>query len=242
MTLVQSWIDSLALLKPKNLQLFVMVTIKSIIEAYKLYVRYFWWLLLIIVICFFIAPDYLVSFKNRDTISLASYATILGIVRSLYGILFLAVCFITRPSIVQKNCNYLRTHYKKIIVYWLLWFVLMTASSVWMILVPLFIVSSYSSGYIFSVLFFADSEGGLKSFLFSLWNALKMIVYNCPLLLIMGICFYLPVLIFNSIFFISPLMKHIIAAILLPIGVCTYTNIYIKKLHDQFDLYFNRAQ
>src|SRR5579872_3199647 len=114
MTLLQSWADSLTLLKPKNLQLFVMVTIKSIVEAYKLYFKYFWWLLLVMPLFLFVAPDFVVAHyvaTHNDSVTLAYYLTLLGIATSLYGILFLAACFLTRPSILQKDCSYLRTEF-----------------------------------------------------------------------------------------------------------------------------------
>jgi len=56
------------------------------------------------------------------------------------------------------------------------------------------------------------------------------------------LCFSVPVVFFGKLFYISPLMKIVIESFLMPIGVCTYTNIYIKRLHDQFDLYFKQPQ
>src|SRR3989304_215348 len=38
-----SWKDGLTLLLPRNLKLFALVTLKSIIECYKIYFKYFWW-------------------------------------------------------------------------------------------------------------------------------------------------------------------------------------------------------
>ncbi len=230
MTLLQSWADSLTLLKPKNLQLFVMVTIKSIIEAYKLYFKYFWWLMLLFYLSLFFMTSIFTSIMLQGgsdfLIHVIVYSKMLGILPALlYGMLLLAACFVTRPSILQKDCQYLRTQYRKIFLYWLL-------------LVPLYM--SYSPWYLFFILFFADSEGGFKSFLFSMWNALKMVVYNLPLVLIIGFCFGMPAVIFNFVFFINPLMYGVVSTLLLPIGVCTYTNIYIKRLHDQFDLYFKQ--
>jgi small-conductance mechanosensitive channel len=161
-------------------------------------------------------------------IHLDVYSKTLGILPALlYGALLLAVCFVTRPSILQKNCQYLRAQFRKIFLYWLL-------------LLPLYM--SYSPWYIFFVLFFADSEGGFKSFLYSMWNALKMIVYNLPLIFIISFCLGIPVVVFKFIFFVNPLIYSVASVFLMPITVCTYTNIYVKKLHDQFDLYFNRAQ
>ena len=222
MTLVQSWVDSLTLLKPKNLQLFAMVTIKSIIEAYTLYLRYFWWIFIGMVICYFLLID-------PDTTARGVTLSVLVLSQFFYALLFLAACFVTRPSIMRKDWKYFTSKQAVLCIAYcsLLIFVVGSGLSPWSI---------------FLVLFFIDSDLRPKSFFLSMWNALKMVIYNYPLIVIMGICLYLPVLIFDNTFFINPLLRNIIAALLLPIGVCTYTNIYIKKLHDQFDLYFNKPQ
>src|SRR6266404_7718448 len=175
MTLVQSWVDSLQLLKPKNLQLFVMVTIKSILEAYKLYFKYFWWLLLAMPLFLFITPSNSIQ-----------YIMLLVFNCFLYGILFLGTCFITRPSILQKDCSYFRVQFKK---------------NLWSVLfIPLLLILSDLPWPVFLVLFFADSEGGFKNFLFSMWNALKMVIYNLPLILVM--MFFLAVI---NLFFYCPI-------------------------------------
>jgi hypothetical protein len=243
MTLIQSWIDSLTLLKPKNLQLFAMVTLKSIAEAYKLFIKYFWWLMVLLMVLFFIAPDYMVALRARDIPSIAHYISLAGLAYILYTLLFLSVCFATRPSIEKKNCHYFRGQYKRFIFYWLLWVVLFMVSAIKNLPVtPLFLITSYSPWYIFMVLFFADSAGGLKNLFLSMWHAMKMILFNFPLLAIMGIAFYVPIFIVGKYFFVSPMVGYLVGTLLLPIGVCTYANIYIKKLHDQFDLYVKQPQ
>ncbi len=245
MTLLQSWADSLTLLKPKHLQLFVMVTIKSIIEAYKLYFKYFWWLLLAMPLFLFFAPDVVIAWKNNDVVSLAHYATLLGVAASLYGLLFLAACFATRPSILQKDCAYFRIQFKKIILYWLVWGVLRImllkyALAYGRMFLPIGNISSRSPELILFVLFFADSDGGLKNIFVSFWNALKMIIYNLPLFAVIVFAFSFPLVLIDKFVYISSLVKIVIESFLMPIGVCTYTNIYIKRLHDQFDLYFKQ--
>jgi len=224
MTLIQSWIDSLALLKPKNAQLFAMVTIKAIIETYKIMFVYWSWIMGLIITCYvlpIIAPR---LFLSHDT----GYY-LLWVSDFLYEILFVAACLSTRPSIAKKNCSYFRAQLSKIGFYWLIFSLVLFSSS----------ISCWS---IFFALFFMDSVGGPKNFFLSMWYALKMTVFNYPLLLVLGILFYLPVWLLTNTFYITPLMQNILGALLLPIGVCTYANIYIKKLHDQFDLYFKPVQ
>jgi hypothetical protein len=256
MTLVQSWIDSLTLLKPKNFQLFVMVTLKSIVEAYKLLLRFFWWVvpafILFVVALFFtltyLYPSYYGSLRPTPDLTLAWFYMPVGFY-VIYQLLFLAVCFITRPSIAQKDWGYLLTQYRKIILYWII-IALLTLYSDFRF--------SYSIWSVFLVLFFIDSEGGPKNFFFSMWYALKMIIFNAPLLAIMGICFYVLGYFFSLLMtkavvvstfdervmadalIIMGLGRTAIKILLLPIGVCTYANVYIKKVHDQFDLYFKQ--
>ena len=239
MTLIQSWVDSLTLFKPKNFQLFVMVTIKSIMQAYKIFLYYFWWAMLLIAMCavgsfFFSSHDYVfLNVQYKHVFFLTSCW--------LFELLFLAACFSTRPSILQKDSHYFILQFKKIILFW--------------IFMPLFSWSSATYyGYIFTVLFFADSEGGPKNFLLSLWNALKMVVFNLPLIMVLGGIIYgsgwiggqyLAQLLAERGIPVYPkffLFFNVIGALLLPIGVCIYTNIYIKRLHDQFDLYFSKSQ
>jgi len=239
MTLVQSWKDSLQLLKPKNFKLFVMVTIKSIIEAYKIYVMHFWWALLFIIVC--AGASHFVQL-NHSLFYNIQYKHVLFYTSCwLFELLFLATCFSTRPSILQKDTVYFVKQFKKIILFW--------------IFMPLFTWSSATYyGFIFTVLFFADSEGGPKNFLLSLWKAIKMVVFNLPLILILGGIIYLSgwlggqglaqLLITYNIPLYPQwyLIFNVLGALLLPIGVCTYTNIYIKRLHDQFDLYFKQPE
>lgn len=245
MTLVQSWIDSLQLLKPKNLQLFALVTLKSIVEAYKLLFKYFWWLFVLLVGCYavFLWPSTVEQqFYVGNYILLAS--------RWLYQLLFFATCLVTRPSIAKKDCAYFRSHM----------FVFLYIA-IYLAIIPMHLwPTAFSVWDIFLILFFLDSEHGPKNFFLSMWYALKMIIFNYPLLAILGIGFYLfgslPLYLMKQgiVFFVSEesmqaqalvmmrLIYNILAALLLPIGICTYANLYIKKLHDQFDLYFTQPQ
>lgn len=247
MTLVQAWIDSIQLLRPKNFKLFVMVTLKSIIEAYKLLFKYFWWIvpafiafvLGLFVVLTYLYPSYYGSLRPTSDLSWAWFNMPVGF-HIFHDLLFLAVCFITRPSIDRKDCKYLRTQYKKIILYSL---ILMALG-----------ISSLSAWAVFVVLFFLDSRGGLKNFFLSMWYALKMIIFNYPLLAVIGIILNLPMWLCNLVYlymyntmFIFPYtmqiaMPSLIGILFLPIGICTYANIYIKKLHDQFDLYVKQPQ
>ncbi len=257
MTLIQSWIDSLALLKPKNAQLFVMVTIKSILDTYKLMLKYWWWAVVLMIVCYYVPIMFpmIHIYEPGDTVMGISRMTFnhfaghIAVFLSfwLYELLFVAVCLSTRPSIAKKDAHYFGEQFKKSIIYWLL--------------LPLVLWPSGTSPWaVFLVLFFIDSAGGPKNFFLSMWNALKMVVFNCPLLVVVfGLIVYLPVWLLRNIFYNGTTLQHLLlasllptakiavtdnllGALLLPIFVCTYANIYVKKLHDQFDLYFKPVQ
>lgn len=45
MQLLSVWKESLLLFKPSNLKLFLLVTLKSLVDTYKVWFRYWWWLI-----------------------------------------------------------------------------------------------------------------------------------------------------------------------------------------------------
>lgn len=235
MTLVQAWVDSISLLKPKHLKLFVLVTLKSIIDAYTVLAKYWWWLFAIIIACF------VVPYVWADSINVFLQAE--RISHWAYQILLFAALVATRPSLFPKDCAYFRSN----MIYFLVQavFLVFLSYSFW--------PSAVTPAYFFGVLFFLDSGKNIlfydnkmymtnNDLLMSWWRAFLMVVYNYPLLVTVGLVFYLPVYVVYSYVLFAPLLHNIIGAFLLPITVCTYTNIYIKKLHDQFDLYFKQPK
>lgn len=235
MTLVQAWVDSVSLLKLKHLKLFVLVTLKSIIDAYKVLAKYWWWLFATIIGCF------VVPYVLTDNVIVYSYAEIIS--QWLYQILLFAVLVATRPSLFPKNCEYFRSNMLYFLVQAV--FLVFFSYSFW--------PSAVAPAYFFGVLFFLDSDKNIlfydnkrymtnNDLLMSWWRAFLMVVYNYPLLVIVGLAFYFPVYVVLSYVSFAPLLHNIIGAFLLPITVCTYTNIYVKKLHDQFDLYFKQPK
>ncbi len=117
MQLLQSWQDSLKLFYPKNLKLFALVTLKSIIDVYKLLLRYWWWLLIPIAIGAWyllqIRIDMLaIVYESLKTGKMAP-AMVFGLLtlsqcgRQLLGQLLLFIaCLATRPSVAKKDIRY----------------------------------------------------------------------------------------------------------------------------------------
>jgi hypothetical protein len=205
--------------------------------------KYWWWAFVLMVGCYVVNVWSLPFWPYADRVSCL-----------LYQLLFFATCAATRPSIMKKDCAYFRSQMYAFIM--LIIFSILASKVVWSAVV----LQWCTPWYIFSVLFFLDSGKGLKNFLLSMWYALKMIVFNLPLLFIIKLCFNLLVWVAYYFFFgipqsmymigamllplgvMLPTMQNILAALLLPIFICIYANIYIKKLHDQFDLYFKPVQ
>jgi hypothetical protein len=245
MTLIQAWIDSLQLLEPKNLELFAKATLKSIIEAYKLMFKYFWWLIALQLICFI--PPFL---------GIGSFFIAIG----LYQLLFFMVCVIAHPSIAKKDFAYFRSQ-----LYNFVYFIplLLVNSSIKSLFGSMGEILPFSGLTIFAILFFLDSEKNLRNFFLSIWHALKMIIFNFPLMLCVHVVLWLLTAIIFSIvnvitmgtvafgmamsapigsFFFVGLVYAMIIILLLPISTCIYANIYIKKLHDQSELYAEQSE
>lgn len=212
MTLVQAWKDSLSLLKPKHLHLFALVTLKSIVSAYKVLLKYWWWLYALIITCH-VASYY-------DVISLSS-PMCESIMYMAYGVLYIAIVLSTRPSLKQKNCAYFRQYAVYCLPMLIFWSVV-----------------RYSYISFIVLFFFLDSNKQLNQWPVSLFRAIKMFIYNLPLFFIIDVSIYFVASTLVDAFSVPLIMVDLMS----PLFICIYMNIYIKKLHDQFDLYFNQPQ
>jgi hypothetical protein len=179
----------------------------------------------------------------------------LFIAMALYQLLFFIVCVIARPSVVKKDFAYFRSQLYSFIYFIPLLFVNSAVESVF---APIGKFLPFSAWTIFSILFFLDSEKNVRNLCRSAWHALKMIIFNFPFIL----CVHIAILLFTAVifsiislpvmgtmvfgmsislpiesFFFAALVYGAMVILLLPISICPYANIYIKKLHDQDDLY-----
>lgn len=261
MTLFQAWADSLTLLRPKNFKLFMLVTLKSIVETYKLLLRYWWWLYVLIGIVTYgiesgsfikiflhLAPHYSFNYIYALLIFFQSFF--------LYVMMF--VTYLTvQPSVSQKNFVYFYSY----VVHILYLFMSLLGSLVFLasllfsfsvhvkwpwssfLLRSLFLLSQ-----IFMPFFFFDSSPGIKNLIHSAFNSIKMFVFNIPLVLLalvlcVGFTLFVRSFCFPFGYFIpANICGLVIIIVLFPAILCLFANIYIKKLHDQFDLYFPQPQ
>ena len=95
----------------------------------------------------------------------------------------------------------------------------------------------------FLILFMLDGDGSIKNIAQSIIRALKMMIYNYPFCILVFSLFVVcsvsyTVLVVNFLGRDSFLLSPIISNAFLPISLCILTNFYVKRLHEQFGLYY----
>ena len=205
-----------------------------------------------------------------------------SLLRSLLRSLFIFVTFLaTRSSVTKKDRAYFTSYlpyFSYIAIFWLtsvIFFGFHTGILLWnnivmriihivamgiidivsaFYAVTLFNFTLLSPVFVFFFMFFFDSGKRPKDILFSFYHALKMVLYNYPVCLIITYCLHgilellgtfplgLPLILklwwpMQTYINIYPLFNFV-ALLVAPILICIFANIYIKKLHEQFDVYF----
>lgn len=264
MNVLESWKDSLEILRPKNFKLFLLVTLNSIIQTYKILFLY---------LLFFIGLTVGMTFFGLATFSVPRLDLLLIVPLSfaITAPFFVGFMIIlaARPSTLKKNFYYFVT-YKKHAVYSFLGTLLFYAvlNFINFVLFKFGFINSSKIVKISTIpiiplwwlciIFFVDAKVTIFNFFLSFWRAIKMLIYNAPFWLI---AYVIPYLLFlkglfwllkslNLLSFIPesvpefmPGLVMAILAIILPallaiIPICYVTNFYTKKIHDQFNLYF----
>ncbi|MGB8367019.1 MAG: hypothetical protein WCD44_01545 [Candidatus Babeliales bacterium] len=246
MQLVQAWKNTIIFFYPSNIKFFVLITANSIWQAYKIIIKYWWWLVLLI------SGLHLFWWQSTKLFFLV-YAF-------LYYLFIFAFCLSTRPSVAQKNISYFFS-------YLLLFFPVMIgfvgikfvgASLIkligsfgkWQSIYLLIKTFTYAV-QVFFLFFFLDSSRSVKQFFLSFIRSVKMTIYNYPTCLVFGLIIVGIEIIFafsvGSLLFASKKIDILLRIISLmslfifaPLQLSIFTNIYIKKLHEQFDYYFSK--
>lgn len=270
MQLLASWKDSLNLLKPANFKLFFLVTLKALKDTYKVWLKYWWWLII-----GFIAwrvslkssgwhPIVHYLFPGQVNLYLQDLELNTGIAFIFMVALYTTLYLSCRASVNLKNYRYFASYIKHslfigvlfLLLPWLEFgFRLVVRQSGILGIVALLMVGWFSA---FFILFLLDSNASLKSVVYSLYRALKMVLYNFPfcfilagvLTLMYGLTSMLEIFLVDHLVsagyinhdvrsFVFSNIKMVVDLLLfLPIVACFTTNYYIKRLHDQFNLYF----
>jgi hypothetical protein len=203
MNLFPAWRDSLTILQPKNFKLFFLVTLKTMVDTFKVWIKYFWWLPLIE----FVMPYVWVSiygvprFFSNPWLSIAA-----SLLMSMLW--FVSILLAARPSVAIKNCAYFRSYIWRIIY--------IAPVSILMDMVTSYAMGKFFYPYIgtasgmsvslaaavflmgvinWSVkvyiidyaLFVLDTDASIKQVFKSLLYALKMVVYNYPFYIVLYI-------------------------------------------------------
>lgn len=234
MNLLAAWQESLQLFIPKNFKLFLLVTLKAMVETYKTLITKFWWLILLCVGFDFLL-DYVPAKFDGLLIAVGAIFTEFDFISPLTDLAFLALTFLiflaVRPSTAFKNAAYVR-HYLKYWLYFIAFNVIFTLISTsrfdlevdevadiayvvqpafdWLrgllLLSPMVVVTPL---FVFLMAFILDSRNGVKDVVLSVVRAVKMCVYNYPFCLISFIVFYYVSMGFDQVIFYSMRLMNV---------------------------------
>jgi hypothetical protein len=248
MQLLHAWRDSLSLLAPSNLKLFLMVSLKSVIEAYKVFFKNWWWwvfglfgaLLIIIGLAFFELTGY-------SKVARSIFFVLIAIFNLFsWGIFVLAA----RPSVAIKNYTYFKHYFWPLLLVVVMWAILLVSSTSltvflatnnYILQIILFVLSGHISLLTFLWTFFwFDSDKRPRSAWISFTRALEMFVYNYPLFIIFFITYFIGIILLVLLSYLIWPVDFISHFFINSVAICLLMNLYIKKLHEQPDLYFNQ--
>ncbi len=220
-----SWLESVSLLMPKTFKRFVLITLSYTGYLFRQAVSYWWFWIPLIFACFLAPPRF--------------FLTVLFISTILWTFFVFATL---RTSVDLKNLRYYGYLLFSYVNYYAIAALLTFLSALLLYgrgpyLLVLFISIHLSILFVFFTLFMLDSYGSLPEIGKSGLRAAKMIVYNYP------ICFALAVtaqIVIAALQFIIPNRLLLFCGLLLlfPLFVCFLANVYIKRLHEQFSLYY----
>lgn len=201
MNVLQSWANCLTLFKPASLKLFLLVTLKSIIETYTILFTRFWWAVLIFVVLV------LVSSLNIATQESVWHSILLLLLLRLLTMVVMTflLYLLIRPSVLKKNIEYIKGYVSHLLTVLLFFSVVILAIGlmigiiaglttalvgdrsnvvpfnwqfmyvlVWLLITYISIVMP------FFYFFFLDSDGRFSSAWRSAMRACKMILYTLP--------------------------------------------------------------
>lgn len=225
MQFVSSWKDVLQLFKPDNAKLFGLVTLNAVVHTYRTILYYWWWLLL--------GTLWLIGRDNGHWAWLPTLALFM---------LMAVMCLAARPSTLRKDCNYFFSygkHWFGFVLFFITWLMLLHTLArlgvpSWFAKLPLYApVFAYFS---VTTLFMFDTDGTWHNLIRSWYRGLLFVVYNLPACLVF---FCLFGLIADAISMLSWQWAATVFVLFWPVPLCTYTNLYVKRVHEQFPLYFS---
>ena len=220
MNILQSWSHCLAIFKPANLKLFLLVTIKAIIETYKILFTRFWHLVLAYIVYVLLInirsnfSPYADLFLPEDTVKFLIRIFLLPLVS--FAIIFF-MYLIARPSVAQKSYEYIGKYIKHFCYFIIFRFIMRYSYNIIINILldyypDLFFTTHSDYGGVssnkimditqdflglafliplgFFILFLLDSRGTFSATLSSLVRAIKMTLYTFPFGLIAAMVLY----------------------------------------------------
>jgi hypothetical protein len=253
----------------KKYLMYLLLTLKSLKDTVCVFAQPFFLVALIIFLAIVVGIHSIFSWYRGISFMQGLSPIDQDIVENIFHILFfMMVCLAARPSTELKDKAYfLRYLYMiwYVFLYHVIWilfhscFFMFTKlfiphfhfmgvysseipSSLFLMIEPYFL----SPWGIFFTLFLIDS-GRSKKFFGSFVRAGKMIFYNYPLCFLLNGLFFimdhaqLYILGYRESLFKGDFLLHdLYSFIITLLAVVTFTNVYVKKVHEQFDRYFPR--
>lgn len=252
--LLQSWRDSLLIFVPKNFSLFFLVTVNNALRTYRHLLFYFWWLIIMQVL---VQPFILFSLLAYVKVSPEMMHSVARGIQMVIASLWLSAVYLcVRPSVLQKSIEYFSQYFFSIpyLIGWtfLLFFLHSYFFIPLIVKVPfaLVIVGWIFWLYVISVavlfaFFLLDERITIVNALQALRRAVLMSWYNVPALLVVsgtliGMWTLLDLVRIgvHAGIVIDGIWQLITMLFFIPIMILFVCTLYIKKVHDQFVLYF----
>lgn len=229
-SIMQSWRESMALLAPANIKLFLLITVRSVSQTYKL-------LATVPLFLSLLARAIIIGCANSvlQESNLFRARICLGILVALAMSQVLSIFVLAaRPSIQIKNIGYFYARWNALWTTVLSTVVLDRGNF-------FYIPGLYMPGTVIALFFFFDTQGSAKDGIDSTFNTIKMVVFTLPVIIVFtGLLWGLMWLLFlgigsNDFFYASFASVFVV----IPVSVNVWSNLYIKRLHEQPSLYFN---
>lgn len=232
MNIISSWKHSLQFLKPDHLKTFMLITLKTITDTYKsmnspLPAGGNWFLAGILVLC--------ISLTN-----IIKYLNLFGLQEVLINgtlfFIYFMFCLGMRSSVGVKDKEYFIAYLRS---FWGLLVVTILLG-----LTPIFIIPLLFITYIFFLLFSFDTSGTMQGIMRAGRNSMVMVIYNLPIILLVYIGLSIINLVMYGLVAFSLgnwgglTMVIIVYAVFVPIEIAVLSNVYIRRLNDQPELYF----
>lgn len=250
-----SWLESFDLLRHESMKMLLLVSLKTLITVYRS-LLYAWFLPITLLIGLVLTiPRLLAAFYITLIIRAARPSMVYKDIRYWQQmsvadwILFFFVVSITALArLIVDPLSSLQTEQVMYYLYQLVLKILFLAEHIWL---PsseqLWIIIPFLSPFLITwMLFLLDAKNSLWAPLESFGRSLIMNLYNYPFFLIVYAVFralieagfFIITYLAPSLPYLFPIGVLILFGIAIPYWICLITNFYIKRLHEQFSIYY----